>query len=565
MKRLTTILALSIASTVCIADSQKQFGTDNPGETVRLIITGDPNIGMTQSTSQLSSATVSPGGLRTIEVKESEAEGVIELLKRQPGVKYVERDILVSTPRPVKSAGMELSQGSSTNALSGSQPNDPEFPNQHAWKDVDPVYKGHSNILEGFKQSVLQEKVRIGMTDSGFYDREDINYSGGYNFATYDGGVVGPAFYEDQHNPSCDSPHGGSVAHIIGANTDNNVGVAGIVDADLYAARVMNCGTGFLSEMATGIRWLAKDPSLSSDIVQIDAPVDIINVSMGGQISYCPNYVQSAIDYAYNKGIAIFVAAGNDSIDAAGYTPANCKNVITVGSVDRTGQQSSFTNYGAKVDMSALGELVRSEGTSGYSYWFGTSFSTPNTVGMAGLAKQANPGMTPDHLYSYVKSTTNSYSPGQAPDGLGTGVADAKALVESVNADLGIDTPILKPVLEMAGRCNNAAYQSAAYLDDTNQPILPCGIFELNASLQTPPPGQDYRTLFRIPQGQSFGSASPEVVKASQQERFVVYNLDPQAYDYGFALCNSDASICETPDPIPLNDDDLDPATYCKP
>lgn len=567
MKRVTSFLALSIASMSCaaVADTTKYISSESIDDTVRLVITGDPNIGLTQSTSSLSSPTIRPDGLRTMDVKASEAEGVIELLKQQPGVENVEKDLIVRTPTPVSVPASGLVPETSAYALSGSQPNDPEFGSQYSWKASDAVNRGQLNILEGYKKSTPKQKLRIGMADSGFYDREDITYAGGYNFSTLNGGTVNPAFFENQYNTECTSPHGGAVAHIIGAATDNGVGVAGIVDADLYAGRAMDCGVGFLSEMATTFRWFAQDTSLSGDITPIDQPVDIINVSMGAKASECPSYVQSAIDYAYNKGIAIFVAAGNDGIDAVGYTPANCDNVMTVGSVDRAGQQSNFTNYGAKVDISALGELVLSEGTTGYSYWYGTSFATPNAVGIAGLAKQVYPSMSPDQLYGYVTSTAKAYAPGSAPDGLGSGIADAKALVESVNADAGLDSPILRPALEMAGRCNDSAYKAAAYLDDQSQAIEPCGIFEVNAGLQTVPTGMTYRTLFRIPQGGSYNISGAELVKSSQEDRFVAYNLSPQAYDYGFAFCNSDGSLCEGSQLTPLNDDDLDPATYCEP
>lgn len=568
MKGITSAIILSAMSSFVLANEIRQVHHSDTQDTVRIVITGDPGIADSQAIDPLEVQRHRPDGLTILEVRADEAEAIILYLKQQPGVQNAERDLMTSTPSPVsaRSLGLEdqvISQASGT-LIGGSQPNDPEYATQYSWHAPTDLYPGQHNILEGVGLSSQKERLRIGMTDSGFYDREDVVYAGGYSFTTVFGAEPSTIFYEDYHNPTCDNPHGGSVAHIIGAKTDNGIGVAGAVDADLYAARVMDCGTGLLSEMSTGIRWLARDTSLSSSVPVIDQPVDIINISMGAKSDTCPSYVQNAIDLAYSRGIAIFVAAGNDAIPAKDYTPANCKNVVTVGSVNRSGTQSSFSNHGSAVDLSALGEMVKSEGTEGYSYWFGTSFSAPNAAGMAALVKQANPTMSPERLYSYMKTTTRPYAVGAAPDGLGTGIMDAKRLMEAVNADAGLNAPVLRPALASPERCNEAAYSAAVFINDDGGAVQPCAIFEVDVSTQEAPAGYGNRSLYRVPQGGNLTVASAELVKAAPEEKFVIYNLDPATYDYGFAFCNADGTACEQSELVPLNDDAIDPNTYCR-
>lgn len=570
IKPIASTILLSSLAFFAQAESLKSVASSE-SEQVRLVISGSLSTVSAQSAHYTSSMSRQAEGLSTMVVNKDEAEAVTQLLMQQPGVRAVEVDLVTSNP-PMPKISQEKMQAltqelaAQSAVLSGDQPNDPEYINQYTWADDTATYKGQHDVLNAYKQSTQNQKVRIGMTDSGFYDREDINYAGGYNFTTINGGTVSPLFFEPEWNPGCTNPHGGSVAHIIGAETDNGVGVAGIVDADLYAVRVMDCGTGLLSEMATGIRWLAGDTSLPGDITPIDAPVHMINVSMGAQVGdkSCPTYVQDAINYAYNKGIAVFAAAGNDSINIDDYTPANCDNVITVSSVDRYGVQSDFSNYGLKADVGALGELVRSEGTTGYSFWFGTSFATPNTLGIAALAKQANPSLTVNELFSYVKSTTRAYEAGQTTNDLGTGVVDANAMMTQVNADLNVDQPLLSPAMDSSERCQKAALAGVPFNDDNGDPVSACAIFELDTSfVDAPALGFENRSLYRVPEGTSLTVSNGELVKASTEEKFIAYNLDPATYDYGYAACDSTNTSCESSELIPLNDDAIDSSRYC--
>lgn len=569
-KSISSLLLLSSISVFAQADEIKSVSGEN-SDKVRLVISGDVSMMSAQSMHRTSSLTRQADGFSIMTVDKNEAEAMIELLKQQPGVRAVEPDYPTSSPpmpKPDASASSHQGAGSAaliggSDALSGDSPNDPEYGTQYAWRAPTELYEGQHDILGAYKASTQNEKVRVGVTDSGFYDREDIAYAGGYNFTTLNGGTVSPLFFEDEYNPSCDSPHGGAVAHIIAAKTDNGVGVAGIVDADIYGVRVMDCGSGLLSEMAKGFRYLARDTSLSG-VTPIEEPVDIINVSMGGQVEYCPSYVQDAINFAYNRGIAIFVSAGNDGLDVSGQTPANCENVITVASVDRQGFQSGFSNHGAKIDVSALGEAVKSEGTTGYSFWYGTSFSGPNAAGIAALAKQTNPGMSVDELYSYVKSTTRSYGAGKTQNALGTGIVDAIQLMTTVNADLTANLPQLNPALDASERCQKAALSNVPFIDENGNAVDACAIFELDTSfVETPGAGFPNRSLYRIPQGGSYAVSGAELVKASTEESFVAYHLDPQTYDYGYAACDAENTVCESDTLIPLNDDSINPSRYC--
>lgn len=86
-----------------------------------------------------------------------------------------------------------------------------------------------------------------------------------------------------------------------------------------------------------------------------DRGVRVINISVGGpSLSYT---LQSAVDYAWNKGAVIFAAAMNDS-DSAPYYPAACNHVLAVSATDSNDRLASFSNYGNWIAIAAPGTNI---------------------------------------------------------------------------------------------------------------------------------------------------------------------------------------------------------------
>lgn len=549
----------------CIAFAAASYAAQGSDGDVRIVI--KKTEGVTESLSQNPlfqdiRATSDPL-IKTLKVKPEEMEAMLALLRMDRTVERVEVDGITSNPYFIEDQE-ELAASSSL--YDGVTPNDKDFTYQTAWMAGSKDRSGYMDLLEGSRLSRENKTLRIGVIDTGFRLSDDIQWSEGYNFASRLNEEPGPEFLEDYYSKDCTSSHGSAVAHVIGATTDNGVGIAGGVSAKIHPVRALSCDNGYLLDLAKSIRWLAKDPSLGATPL-IPEPVDLINASMGSHHGYCPSYLQNAINYAYNKGIAIIVSAGNASIDVSEYTPAGCRNVFTVGSVNLFGRQSSFTNFGNRVDVSGLGEAVRSYGRNFYRSWSGTSFSAPNVTAVAAQALQTSPDLSPDELFNYLRKNTIPYQDGYISEPLGTGVVNAKLVLNSVNKDAGLDRPLLKPALSYPERGNQEAYNAAVYIDNGGNLIKPCNIFEVDSE-RTPAPENTLfskRTLFKVGQGENLDVRSAVIVESTTQSKFIEHNLNPEKYDYGFTFCNEDASECLSDRIIPLNDDAINPELRCKP
>lgn len=174
--------------------------------------------------------------------------------------------------------------------------------------------------------------------------------------------------------------HGTHVAGIISANTNNNLGIAGVgYSLSLINAKGLgDTGSGYYSWIANCMIWAA------------DAGARVINMSLGGTSD--SRLLSEAVDYAWNKGVVVVAAAGNYASSSPSY-PAYYKRVLSVGAVDQNDVKASFSNYGSWVKVAAPGVGIYSTLPTApnafkqqvYGYASGTSMATPFVSGLAGL------------------------------------------------------------------------------------------------------------------------------------------------------------------------------------
>lgn len=237
-------------------------------------------------------------------------------------------------------------------------------------------------------------------------------------------------------NADDDNGHGSHVAGTIGA-LDNNEGVVGMAPgARIWPVKVLNsAGIGFGSDIICGIDYVA---SRSSEI-------EVANMSLGGAGSddgACGSIdgdtEHAAICDAVNSGVTFVVAAGNESADAAGSTPAAYDEVITVSALaDFNGQPgggaaatctddvddtfADFSNYGADVDIIAPGVCINSTVPGGGydNTYSGTSMASPHVAGAAALYKALNPSATPAQVQAaLIAAGTTNWDSSDDPDGV---------------------------------------------------------------------------------------------------------------------------------------------------
>jgi subtilisin len=246
--------------------------------------------------------------------------------------------------------------------------------------------------------------VKVGVIDTGIdYTHEDIQVNGGATF------VQGTLDYMD------DNGHGTHVAGTISA-VNNTIGVLGVApQAELYAIKVLDqYGGGSYSDVVAGIEWA------------ITNQMDIVNMSFGG--SSGSRTLKTAVDNAYNAGILLVAAAGNNGYDKKGTItyPAKYDTVIAVGAVDQQNQRASFSSVGRELELMAPGVDIESTIPGGYASYNGTSMAAPHVSGVAALVWEAKSGLTNVELRNTLNETAvylgDSFS-------FGTGLVDALAAV----------------------------------------------------------------------------------------------------------------------------------------
>ena len=146
-------------------------------------------------------------------------------------------------------------------------------------------------------------------------------------------------FIGNGDEPYDDNGHGTMMAGILVAD-GSLTGLA--VDVDLYVAKALSGnGEGNDETVAEAINWcIAKD-------------VNIISLSLGGNASgfsiILGDQVEDAVENAYNEGIVVVAAAGNDggaNDDGDVASPGIVDTVICVGGVDSNGNIWSGSSVG---------------------------------------------------------------------------------------------------------------------------------------------------------------------------------------------------------------------------
>ena len=163
----------------------------------------------------------------------------------------------------------------------------------------------------------------------------------------------------------------------------------------------------------------------------------------------------------------IVASAGNWADLAANYSPGNCSGVINVAASSRAADLTSYSNFGARVDIAAPGGdfgdddstlmfSTYNDGTTvpglpAYGHGAGTSFAAPLVSGVASLMMSRNVNLTPGRVLSILQGTTRDFAPGTrcAANSLcGTGLLDAGLAVASTVPSNGVAPPNTVPVIE---------------------------------------------------------------------------------------------------------------------
>jgi serine protease len=238
--------------------------------------------------------------------------------------------------------------------------------------------------------------------------------------------------------------HGTQTAGLIGALTNNGIGMASVArSVRVLPVRVLGKCGGFDSDIIAAMRWAA---GLAVPGVPLNATrANVLNMSLGGD-GACPQTYQDAIDEITAAGTTIVASAGNAAGHAVG-APANCRGIVAVAALRHVGNKVGFSSLGPEVAVSAPGGncvntdpgsaclypilTTSNSGTTGaldsiytdsFNASLGTSFSAPLVAGTAALMLSAQPSLTPARIRTLLQATARAFPQTGGDNGDGTPV-----------------------------------------------------------------------------------------------------------------------------------------------
>lgn len=250
--------------------------------------------------------------------------------------------------------------------------------------------------------------------------------------------VPGTSFAQSGTGTTDETGHGTGVSGLIGAATNNGIGLAGVTwsGKTVLPVKVFNTGGITTDALTQGLNYAVKQGA------------KVINMSLGAP----GDLGDAALDAAINSAArsAVLVAAAGNEPDKGVYYPASNPNVIAVGAVGT--QDNVLACYSARpnaertraLDIVAPGgagwgrcpetspqqDLLVLGLNGSYTRVAGTSEAAPLVSGVAALVRAANPNLTAPQTRALLLDNVRRV---QSPDfpGEGLPLLDAEAAVRA--------------------------------------------------------------------------------------------------------------------------------------
>lgn len=278
---------------------------------------------------------------------------LISSLKKDPIVRHVEPNIvresqsLPSDPYFYEQWYLD-NQGQVVNGQAGVNDIDVD------WPEAMDMFTGTSEVIVAiidsgvaFDHPELLTALNINWVEA-FFDFNGIDDDGN----GYVDDLFGWDFYDYGPVPLDENGHGTLVASVVAAERDNGeLGVGVAPTARIMPLRAANDFGRFTSVFNI----------IEASTYAAQNGARIVNMSFGGgPYSY---FEELQMSWLFEQGLLVVAAAGNGGFDFLGddndltpYYPASYPTVLSVAAIDRTGQLSAFSNYGAtSVDVAAPG------------------------------------------------------------------------------------------------------------------------------------------------------------------------------------------------------------------
>ncbi|PDH40404.1 MAG: serine protease [OM182 bacterium MED-G24] len=313
-------------------------------------------------------------------------------------------------------------------------PDDTVFNNQWHYQAI--------NLPAAWDITVGKNDVVVAVIDSGVVtshpDLDDRLTTDGFDFVSQateftsgqsGGSLDGDGIDDDPSDPgdACgvqqSSYHGTHVAGTVGAETDNNDGVAGVTwSGQIMALRALGaCGSGSSFDIQQALLYAAGLPNSSGTVPAQTA--DVVNLSLGSEFSSASE--QEIYAQVRDAGVIIVAAAGNSGIRGLEF-PASYQGVISVSATSILDNLAAYSTFGPAVDVAAPGGDFSTPDIDGdgrvdgvlstdandapgaplatLEYKQGTSMAAPHVAGVIALMKGLHPELTPENVDTLLLS-----------------------------------------------------------------------------------------------------------------------------------------------------------------
>ncbi|MBN8546186.1 MAG: S8 family serine peptidase [Ignavibacteria bacterium] len=243
------------------------------------------------------------------------------------------------------------------------------------YKHPDLKNKVFINQGETGKDQQGRDKNSNGIDDdnNGFVDDYmgwDFTDRTGFPFDTTGGD------YLDWDNDPMDEnlySHGTAVAGIIGAETNNSLGIAGV------APRIKILNLRSFDPQGYG----EEDDVSAAVLYSVLMGAKVINMSFG-DYSYS-HVLRDVVRYAYSKNVVLVGSSGNSNSPDPHY-PSGYSEVISVGNSTAEDYVAGSSNYGSTLDLVAPGTQIKTTSRNwNYTDFNGTSAAAPFVTASAAM------------------------------------------------------------------------------------------------------------------------------------------------------------------------------------